>query len=339
MKSTRPWPKASKEHWPGNKVKMVFHVTWQILTAAFILDLLAGDPGWLPHPIIGMGRAISFFEPVFRKNIENPLKAGLFFAFFLIAATFGLAWAAVFVAGQIHPVASAIVQTILIFYSFSTKSLYRAAMDVFNPLVQGDLARARIKVGYIVGRQTKYLDGPGITRAACETVAENFVDGFLSPLCFALVLGAPGAMMYKMINTLDSMVGYKNDAYILFGRAAARIDDVANYIPARLSILVIAPAAAALSPFRGRRALFTALTQGRNHKSPNSGFPEAAFAGALGVRFGGPNIYHGKLVDKPCIGGEFNDPRPFHIERSCELMILSSLISMVLGCLVAGSLF
>lgn len=318
---------------------MIFDVTWQIIAAAFILDVLAGDPKCLPHPIIWMGRAISFFEPEFRKRIKNPFRAGLLFALCLIAAVFGLTWAVVFMAGRIHPVAAAIVQAILIFYGFSTRSLYKAAMDVFKPLAGGDSAQARIKVGYIVGRQTKDLDEAGITRAACETVAENFVDGFLSPLCFALVLGAPGAMMYKMINTLDSMVGYKNDTYILFGRAAARIDDVANYIPARLSIAMIAPAAAMLSLSRGRRAFFTALTQGRNHKSPNAGFPEAAFAGALGVRFGGPNIYHGKLVDKPYIGGAFNDPEPAHIEKACELMMLSALVSVVLGCLLAWSLF
>jgi len=318
---------------------MFLDVTWQILAAAFILDLLAGDPKWLPHPIVWMGRAISFFEPEFRKRFENPFRAGLLFALCLIAAAFGLTWAIVFMAGRIHPVGGAVVQIVLIFYSFSNRSLYKAAMDVFKPLAEGDIARARIKVGYIVGRQTQDLEEAGISRAACETVAENFVDGFLSPLCFALVLGAPGAMMYKMINTLDSMVGYKNDTYILFGRAAARIDDVANYIPARLSIAMIVPTAAMLSLSRGRRAFFTALTQGRNHKSPNAGFPEAAFAGALGVRFGGPNIYHGKLVDKPYIGGGFNNPRPAHIEKACELMMLSALVSVVLVCLLAWGLF
>lgn len=318
---------------------MLFDITWQILAAAFILDALAGDPGWLPHPIIWMGRAISFFEPVFRKRIENQLRAGLLFALCLIATAFGLTWAVVFTAALIHPLAAAIIQVVLIFYSFSTKSLYRAAMDVFVPLTKGDLAQARVKVGYIVGRRTKDLDEAGITRAACETVAENFVDGFLSPLCFALVLGAPGAMMYKMINTLDSMVGYKNDTYILFGRAGARIDDVANYIPARLSIGMITLAAAMISLSRGRRAFFTALTQGRNHKSPNAGFPEAAFAGALGVRFGGPNIYHDKLVDKPYIGGTFNDPTPGCIRKACDLLLLSAFVSVVFACLLAHSLF
>ena len=292
-----------------------------------------------PPPLSGWAGPFHFLSLNFENGLKTHSGQDFSLPFACIATAFGLTWAVVFMAGRIHPVAAAIVQAILIFYSFSNRSLYKAAMDVFKPLAEGDLVQARIKVGYIVGRQTKDLDEAGITRAACETVAENFVDGFLSPLCFALVLGAPGAMMYKMINTLDSMVGYKNDTYILFGRAAARIDDVANYIPARLSIAMIAPAAAILSLSRGRRALFTALTQGRNHKSPNAGFPEAAFAGALGVRFGGPNIYHGKLVDKPYIGDAFNDPKPAHIEKACELMMLSALVSVVLGCLLAWSLF
>ena len=135
-------------------------------------------------------------------------------------------------------------------------------------------------------------------------------------------------MMYKMINTLDSMMGYQNDA-------AARIDDVANLIAARLSVLIIATAASMFSRSLGRRAFFTAISQGRNHESPNAGFPEAAFAGALGVRLGGPNIYHGKLVDKPYINAEFNDPVPVHIERACELLLLSALVSLALGCILA----
>ena len=318
---------------------MIFDLTWQVLAAAFILDVLAGDPAWLPHPIIWMGRAISFFEPRFRALIKKPFLSGLGFAVFLITFVFLLSTAVVVAASKIHPVAGLVIQTILIFYSFSTKSLYKAAMDVFQPLAKGDLPLARIRVGYIVGRQTQALDKTGITRAACETVAENFVDGFLSPLCFALVLGAPGAMMYKMINTLDSMVGYKNDTYLLFGRAAARIDDVANFIPARLCVVVIPLATAILSFSRGRRALVTALSQGRNHKSPNAGFPEAAFAGALGVRFGGPNVYHGQLVDKPYIGGAFADPSPARINQACELMMLSALVAVTLACLLAWRLF
>ncbi|HCY85388.1 MAG TPA: cobalamin biosynthesis protein CobD [Desulfobacteraceae bacterium] len=309
-------------------------ISWQIVAAAVALDLLAGDPRWLPHPIIWMGNAISRVEPAARRMISDPFRAGLVFAVGLIAAVWGISAAAIALAAAIHPLFAVGIQILMLFYCFSARSLAGAAMDVARPLVAGDLSCARTMVGYIVGRETRELDREGITRAAVETVAENFVDGFLSPLCFALVFGVPGAMAYKMINTLDSMVGYKNDTYILFGRAAARIDDMANLIPARLSVPLIALAAGLLSPRRGKQALFTALTQGRNHKSPNAGFPEAAFAGALEVRMGGPNVYHGKRVEKPYIGGAFGEPEPEKIGQACDLMLLAAL----LGALIAGLL-
>ena len=309
----------------------MFDISWQVLAAAVILDLAAGDPRRLPHPIVWMGHGISYFEGRFRRWISRPVWSGLCFALFLISLAWGLSALAVFLAFRIHPLAGAAAQTVLLFYCFSVHSLCKAALDVARPLMAGDLAGARVMVGYIVGRETHSLDTPGIARAAVETVAENFVDGFLSPLFFALLFGVPGAMAYKMVNTLDSMVGYRNEAYILFGRASARIDDAANFIPARLSVAVISSAAAILSPFRGKRALVTALSQGRRHKSPNAGYPEAAFAGALGVRMGGPNIYHGTLVEKPYIGDAFADPGPEKIRRACELMVISALVAAAAG--------
>lgn len=312
----------------------LFSMTWPVLAAAVILDLVLGDPRWLPHPVIWMGNSVSWLEPKLRRMIPNPLASGTFLAACLISGVFILSALVLVLAFSIHPAAGAVLQAIMLFYCFSARSLAEAAMAVANPLVKGDLKEARIRVGYIVGRETATLDPPGITRAAVETVAENFVDGFLSPLFFALILGAPGAMAYKMVNTLDSMVGYKNARHFFFGRASARIDDAANFIPARLAVPVIALAAGLLSRKRGWRAFSTAKAQGRNHKSPNAGFPEAAFAGALGVRMGGPNVYHGKLVDKPYIGGQFADPVPAHISRACELMMLSALVASVLAGLV-----
>ncbi len=314
----------------------MFEMSWQILVTAFILDILAGDPARLPHPIVWMGHAISFFEKRFRRWISQPFYSGLVFSLVLISGTWVLSALAVVLAYHIHPLAGAGIQTLMLFYCFSVRSLARAAMDVARPLLAGDLTRARTMVGYIVGRETCTLDAPGITRAAVETVAENFVDGFLSPLFFAVLFGAPGAMAYKMINTLDSMVGYKNHTYILFGRAAARIDDLANFIPARLSVPVICLAAAFISPARGKRSLATALSQGRNHKSPNAGWPEASFAGALGVRMGGPNIYHGRRVKKPYIGETFSDPTPAKIQRACELMMMSALVAVVGAAFISG---
>jgi adenosylcobinamide-phosphate synthase len=164
-----------------------------------------------------------------------------------------------------------------------------------------------------------------MARAAVETVAENLVDGVISPLFFAAIGGAPVAMAYKMANTLDSMIGYKNEKYLYFGRAAAWLDDVLNYVPARLSVPVIALAAQLLAG-KGARAFETAVKEGANHSSPNAGLPEAAFAGALAVKLNGPNTYNGKLVDKPYIGVHFGQTKIEHIKRSCDLMMLSSIL-------------
>ncbi|PIE60953.1 MAG: cobalamin biosynthesis protein CobD [Desulfobacterales bacterium] len=313
-----------------------FGITWQVLVVAFVLDLLLGDPRWLPHPIIWMGNAISFFEPWFRRRIRRPLISGFVFAVILIVLVGVLSTVAVTVSYQMHAWVGRIVQIILLFYCFSVRSLMDAAMDVARPLMIGDLSKARTMVGYIVGRETHTLDARGVTRAAVETVAENFVDGFLSPLCVALIFGVPGALTYKMINTLDSMVGYRNETYLFFGRAAARIDDAANFIPARISVIVICVAASILSSGRGKRAFMTAMTQGRRHKSPNAGYPEAAFSGALGVRMGGPNMYHGKLVEKPFIGTMFKDPAPDKIVRSCELMMMCALVAILAASFMLG---
>ena len=181
----------------------------------------------------------------------------------------------------------------------------------------------------IVGRQVDTLDETGVVSAAVETVAENYVDGFLSPLFFYFLGGVPLALAYKMVNTLDSMVGYKNERYLLFGRVAAHIDDVANYIPARLSVVIISLGAFLLSSERGKRSFLTAIKEGRSHKSPNAGYPEAAFAGALAVKLGGPNYYHGTLVEKPFIGSRFARPGIDKIAMACDLMLIASFLGMV----------
>jgi len=201
-------------------------------------------------------------------------------------------------------------------------------MAVFRALSQTRLDDAKAKVSLIVGRDVENLNPDGISRATVETVGENLVDGVISPLFYAAMGGAPLAMAYKMINTLDSMIGYKNDKYLDFGKVAARIDDIANFIPARISILVISVAAKILTG-HGARALQTALTEGANHTSPNAGYSEAAFAGALEVRLGGPNYYHGRLVSKPYLGIPFKQINRNHIKKACDLMMLSALIWMV----------
>ncbi len=313
---------------------VLFDIHWAIVLAAFILDFALGDPLIFPHPIVAMGNAISYFEPKFRKLEKNLVLSGSFFALFLIVTTWLTAFLIIKLSITIHPILGAVVQTILLFYCFSSKTLEIEAMKVFKALDQGGIDAARKQVAMIVGRQTSTLDEKGVTRACVETVAENFVDGFLSPLFFALIGGVPAALAFKMINTLDSMVGYKNDRYLLFGKASARIDDVANFIPSKLSVLIISLAASCYSLKKGMSAFKTGFLQGKLHKSPNAGYPEAAFAGALAMRLGGPSIYHGKRVEKPFIGKAFKDPKKSKIKASCDLMMLSSFVSTLLACLM-----
>ncbi|HSL62406.1 MAG TPA: adenosylcobinamide-phosphate synthase CbiB [Desulfotignum sp.] len=315
----------------------MIEAAWYILVAGFVLDFFFGDPRNLPHPVVGMGRAISFFEPRFRRFFYQPFRAGFWFALFLIIFAYFLALALIWAAGQVHPVLGIAMQVLLLFYCFSITGLKDAAMAVARPLLAGDLQTARHCLAMIVGRETQTLDAFGVTRAAVETVAENFVDGFLSPLFWALLLGVPGAVAYKMVNTLDSMVGYQNDTYLFFGRAAARIDDAANFIPARLAVFVIAAAAFFVSRASGAGALQTGLSEGRRHKSPNAGFPEAAFAGALQVRLGGPSIYHGRQVDKPWIGAGFDDPEIPAIHQACRLLQAAA-VTALLGAVFLAAL-
>jgi len=296
-----------------------------IIGAAFVLDLLLGDPQGWPHPVRWMGRAIEHFEPKFRQLVPQTGRAGALFALSLILGTFSIGWLVIALAGCLHPAAGIALEVILLFYCISVRSLEKAAMGVFRALRQDGLQGGRAAVAMIVGRETAELDEPGVARATVETVAENLVDGVLSPLFFAMLGGVPLALAFKMINTLDSMVGYKNETYREFGRTAARIDDAANYIPARLSVLIIA-LASQMTTKRGWPALLIGFRDGRKHTSPNAGFSEATFAGALEVRLGGPGTYHGERVEKPHLGEEYRAVIADDIPRACRLMVITSLL-------------
>jgi adenosylcobinamide-phosphate synthase len=246
----------------------------------------------------------------------------------LIFSTWLLTFIAIGTLGRIDPIIRSGFETVLIFFCLSARSLEQAAMDIHDCLVSNKIDQACRDVGLIVGRDVDQYNEEGIARATVETVAENLVDGFIAPLFFAAIGGAPLAMAYKMSNTLDSMVGYKNTTYIQFGRASAKIDDFLNYIPARISILVIALAGQILAG-TGTRSLRTAVNEGAHHSSPNAGYAEAAFAGVLAVKLNGPNYYHGKLVDKPYIGVRFGKTVPGHIKKACDLMLLSAFLWLI----------
>lgn len=304
------------------------------LTLAVALDMLLGDPQWLPHPVRWMGTAIERLEPRFRALACRPLVSGALMSTLLVVSVWIICLLLVRWSLSVHPVAGIVVQALMIYACISARSLADAALAVGKALGQPGLVAGRRAVSMIVGRETDRLDENGVTRAAVETVAENLVDGVVSPLFFAVLGGAPLAMAYKMINTLDSMIGYKNERYLQFGRFAARLDDVANFIPARLSVPVIALATQLLNG-RGRAAITTAWQDGRAHASPNAGYPEAAFAGALAIWMGGANHYHGRRVDKPIIGSRYANARPAHIRQACRLMLATSLLFFMLAAAAA----
>lgn len=296
-----------------------------ILPAAFLLDFLLGDPIHFPHPVRWMGKIITALEPKFRKLPVGLTLSGAMFSISLIFIVWFSTFLIVATAQSIHPLAGIGIQTLIIYYSISIRSLSDSAMSVYRPLEKGQLQQAKNKLAMIVGRDVEKLNDSQIAQAAVETVGENLVDGVISPLFFAAIGGAPMAMAYKMINTLDSMVGYKNEKYKHFGKPSARIDDIANFLPSRLSIVIIAIAAQILNG-KGGRSFKIAVTEGTNHTSPNAGYPEAGFAGTLRVRLGGPNTYSGCLLSKPFIGASFAEAEPDHIKKACDLMTLSSLI-------------
>lgn len=263
------------------------------LLLGWILDRILGDPSWLPHPVVGFGKIISFFEH--RLNIGEGRKIkGAVMAIFLVLFVFMIVWFVLLLLSP-FPLAKIIVETIGVFYCLAGTTLSREVKMVFNACGEG-LAAARKQIARIVGRDTGSLDEQEIKTAALETLAENLSDGVIAPMFWYLMLGLPGMMAYKMVNTLDSMIGYKNERYKDFGCFAAKMDDVANYIPARLTAFLMVLSGGKLSVWGFVKKY------GRCHASPNSGWPEAALAGILDCRFGGTHDYFGEAVYKPYIG-------------------------------------
>ena len=261
------------------------------LLVAIVFDWWLGDPSWLPHPIVGYGKMIAFGEKRLNRGRHRQLKGALM-ALFLIATVFVGVWSLLFI---LPPYWRAGISTLLIFFCLAGTTLIREVREVFRA-VDRSLEDGRKQVARIVGRDTSELSAQEIRTAALETLAENLSDGVIAPLFWLAVGGVPAMAAYKMVNTLDSMIGYQTERYKDFGCWAAHIDDIANYFPARLTalLMIIAAGKLQLTGFVWRN--------GRNHASPNSGYPEAALAGILNCRFGGPHYYFGELFDKPYIG-------------------------------------
>lgn len=307
-------------------------LTVAAVVAGFLLDALLGDPRRIPHPIVAMGNAIAWLEPrlraAFPDTPSGARRAGVVLVAVLCAGSFGATWCLIAVAGLVHPLLGFAVETWLCYQALAACELRRQSMRVVRELTREGLPAARRAVGMIVGRDTEALDERGVLKAAVETVAENTADGVVGPLVYLIVGGAPLGMLYKAVNTMDSMVGYKNERYLDFGRAAARVDDVLGFIPARLAALcMVAAAPAAGLSAKGawriwRRDRF-------NHASPNSAQTESAMAGALGVELAGSAVYFGKLVEKPTMGDATRPIEREDVRRANRLMVLASALSLV----------
>lgn len=264
------------------------------LLVGVLMDCVLGDPMGLPHPVVGYGRLISFFEHRWNHGQNRKLK-GMLMTVLLVAGVAAVVWGVLVMARNLSVWLEVVLSAVLVFYCLAGKTLIDEVQAVFRE-TDVSLERGRKQVARIVGRDTSELTAQEVRIAALETLAENLSDGVVAPLFWYMVAGVPGMMAYKMVNTLDSMVGYKNERYRNFGCFAARLDDVANYIPARLTALLMVLVS-------GRWSLLAFVKRyGRQHASPNSGYPESALAGILDCRFGGPHVYFGQVVDKPWIG-------------------------------------
>jgi adenosylcobinamide-phosphate synthase len=302
---------------------------YQILIAV-LLDIVLGDPRWMPHPVRAIG-ALAVRTEKFSRRFFGPTRLAGVIAVFFVYSIAGIAtWGAIILARRLNPLAGDIVSILAIYSTIAARDLASHAMAVLVPLRRKDTSAARRTLGAIVGRDTERLNDSEIIRAATESVAESTVDGVTAPLFYAFCGGPVGAMLYRAVNTLDSMYGHQDDHYGRFGWAAARIDDVANYIPARITAPLMCLAAwfLSLSP---RRAWNILLRDGRKHASPNSGLPEAAMAGALGVQLGGTNYYGGIPIQRPTIGDHHMPFSTRHILQSILIMSLTTGLFLVVG--------
>ena len=302
----------------------------------FVLDLLIGDPviPHFPHPVVVMGRFITRLETwlrsVFPKTPEGELAAGRMLAVMLPFCTLTVTGLVCWGGATLHPAIGFFFQTLWCWQALATKNLAVESRNVHEVLETGDLPAARKAVGRIVGRDTQELTREGIIKATVETVAENFSDGVLAPLFYMLLGGAPLAMTYKAINTMDSMVGYKNDRYLYFGRAAAKLDDAANFLPARLAALLWITASGLAGQDMGRAWRIWRRDR-RNHASPNSAQCEAACAGALGVQLAGPASYFGKVYEKPTIGDDLRPVVTEDITRTNKVLFVAGTLALTVG--------
>jgi len=303
-----------------------------VAVIGYFADLLFGDPRWIPHPIRFIGLSITGLEGFLRRknlNARQEKYRGILLTAVIVGSTYIVIFSMMRLAYYIHEYFGSFIEAFLIFQILAAKSLDVESRKVLEQLRSGNLEEARKYLSYIVGRDTKELSEKEVIRAAVETIAENISDGIIAPLCFIFLGGVPLGMAYKAVNTLDSMVGYKNERYMNFGWASARLDDLTNYIPARLTGILVVIAAFFLG-FNGKNALGILKRDCRNHSSPNSGYPEAAVAGALEIQIGGTNTYFGKQFYKPTIGEPVKELNRENISQTIKIMYMTSFLGLLL---------
>ncbi len=321
------------------------------LSIAIFLDILFGDPHWYPHPVRIIGRLCTFSENITRRFIAAEVIAGMVTVGIVIITTTLVVLSIVITAYSIDSIFGDIISIVLLYTAIAARDLLKHSNTVYSLLVKEDsLDSARQALGQIVGRDTQQLNSEDVSKACIETVAENMVDGITAPLFFAITAGlassflnispigcsAAGAYFYKSVNTLDSMIGYKNETYLNFGRVAAKLDDFVNFIPARISSICLIMAAFFLKlDYRGATRIF--FRDRLQHSSLNAGHPEAVVAGALGVKLGGPSVYFGTIVEKPFMGDSYQKISPEDILRTHRLAIVGALIFFVLMMCLYGA--
>jgi adenosylcobinamide-phosphate synthase len=311
-------------------VNFVWHLPTGLIALAVGLDVLLGDPAWIPHPVGLIGAIVALGERrMWSGNPSRDLRAGASLAVGVVLATIAAVWIIVAAGVLLAPVWGAAFAIVIAWTTLALRGLNNAAAAVQRPLQREDVAAARAVMPALVGRDPQSLDRDGIVRATVESVAENSSDGVIAPLFYLFIGGPAAAMAYKAINTLDSMIGHRDSRYLYFGRWAARMDDVANLIPARLSAGCLIAAAAALGQ-HPMDALRVCRADARRHPSPNAGFPEAAMAGALGIQLGGNAIYAGEVEARPLIGVARRPVEVNDIAAARAILWTQSLIALAL---------
>ena len=302
------------------------------LILGFCVDLILGDPRGLPHPVQGMGWLIEKLETLLRRvfpaSPRGQMAAGGYLVVLVVGLTGVTTGGVLYLAELVHPALCFLLEVVICWQILATKSLRTESMKVVRALQSGTLDDGRRTVSMIVGRDTAQLSEEEVLNAAVETVAENTADGILAPLIWAAVLGPVGGMCYKAVNTMDSMVGYKNDRYLYFGRTAAKLDDVCNFLPSRIAGLLMCLAACFGFDASGAWRIFR--RDRKNHLSPNSAQTEAACAGALGLQLGGAHLYFGKMVEKPTIGDASGTVCRADVRRANDLALITAILALVI---------